>query len=52
MVSLVAIDGLASKLRSLNYKPLCVENLIWSLPAGDNDDRRRAELPKLCRITL
>src|SRR5205809_431589 len=27
-----------------------MENLVWSLPAGDNDDRRRAELPKLSRI--
>ena len=27
-----------------------MENLVWSLPAGDNDDRRRTELPKLSRI--
>ena len=50
MVSLVTTDGLASKLRSLDCEPLCVENLVWSLPAGDNDDRWRTELPKLSRI--
>src|SRR6516225_6023451 len=50
MVSLGATDGLASKLRSLDCEPLCVENLVWSLPAGDNDDRWRTELPKLSRI--
>ena len=48
--SLVATDRLASKLCSLDCEPLCVENLDWSLPAGDNDDRRRTELPKLSRI--
>src|SRR6516165_8596150 len=42
MVSLVTTDGLASKLRSLDCEPLCVENLVWSLPAGDNFQRRSA----------
>src|SRR6516165_8314037 len=50
MVSLVTTDGLASKPRSLDCEPLCVENLVWSLPAGDNDDRWRTELPKLSSI--
>jgi len=50
MVSLVTTKGFASKLGSLDCEPLCVENLVWSLPAGDNDDRRRTELPKLSSI--